>query len=103
MDRQIRYLGLILVMLLGLYPIIELTRVIIVSGRYYFPDMDAQFFAEVAIMWLLYLSIIPVFLFISKHVTSRVSRKRKESPQAPEVSGAPPLNDKEYIRVDYNR
>jgi hypothetical protein len=90
-------------MLLGLYPIIELTRVIIVSGRYYFPDMDAQFFAEVAIMWLLYLAIIPVFLFISKHISIKVSRRKKENPGTTGIAETTVQGEKEYIRVNYNR
>ena len=62
----IKYLSLLLIMLLGLYPIVELTRVIVVSGTYYFPDMDAQFTLEIVLMWILYLSIVPVFLFYSR-------------------------------------
>jgi hypothetical protein len=61
--NQIKYLTLLLIMLLALYPIVELTRVILVSGLIYFPDMADHFAAEIAIMWTFYLSIIPVYIY----------------------------------------
>jgi len=78
MYRTVRYLGLVLIMLLALYPIAELTRVILVSGEYYFPEMKGQFGAEIAIMWLLYLSIIPVFLLLNTHNLRNYRRKREK-------------------------
>lgn len=63
---KLRFLGLALIMLLGLYPIAELTRVILISGYAYYPNMNVQFIVEIIIMWLLYLAIIPVFLFTSR-------------------------------------
>ena len=42
---------------LTLYPVAELSRVIILYNRAY-PDW--QFMAELVIMWVLYLSMIPV-------------------------------------------
>jgi len=53
-------------MLLGLYPVVELTRVIIVGGTYYFPEMRFKFATEITVMWVLYLAIIPVFLMINR-------------------------------------
>jgi hypothetical protein len=53
-------------MFLGSYPVIELTRVIVVSGTSYYPDMKGWFTFEIAGMWLLYLSIIPVYLFFTR-------------------------------------
>ena len=44
-----KFLVILLVMLLALYPIVELTRFIIVCFRY-FPDMMAQFRLELALM-----------------------------------------------------
>lgn len=57
-----KHLGLSLIMLLGLYPIIELTRIIILNGWTIWPEMKGCFWTEIAIMWTLYLAIIPVFL-----------------------------------------
>jgi hypothetical protein len=103
MYRSIKYLGLVLVMLLGLYPIAELTRVIIVSGTFYFPDMNGQFTAEIAIMWTLYLCIIPIFLLINSRKIRYYLRARKETLKR---DGRQSLSiSKEnagFIRVDYN-
>ncbi len=60
---MIKHLKLVMIMLLSAYPIVELTRVIRVSGQFYFPEMDGQFIAEIVIMWILYLSI-PLIYYI---------------------------------------
>jgi hypothetical protein len=99
----IKYLGLALVMLMGLYPIVELTRVIIVNGQYYFPEMSAQFNAEVAIMWVLYLGIIPVYLIVSNYIL-RVPSKTKKEALKPVKDRRPSLlleEKADYIKVDY--
>jgi hypothetical protein len=53
-------------MVLALYPVVELTRVILVAGALYFPDMHISFAIEIALMWALYLAIIPAFLILEK-------------------------------------
>jgi uncharacterized membrane protein len=78
MYRSIRFLGLVLIMLLALYPIAELTRVILVSGEYYFPEMKGQFGAEITIMWAMYVSIIPVFLLLTAHRVRRYQKQKRE-------------------------
>jgi len=52
-----------LVMGLGLYPVAELTRVIWTISFAYEPGRLTTWIVETAIMWLLYLSIIPVMIF----------------------------------------
>ncbi len=104
MYQQIKYLGLALIMLLGLYPIIELTRVIIISGEAYFPEMKGQFAAEIAIMWILYLSIVPVFLFVHSRIMRYYSPKTEESRKhsgRKEPSFRIEDGRGEYIRVQY--
>lgn len=61
-------LTLSLIMSGGLYPTVELTRVILVSGTYYYPGMTHYFYLEIAGMWIFYLAIIPVFLLFAKGV-----------------------------------
>ena len=78
MYRSIKLLGLALIMLMALYPIAELTRVILVSGEYYFPEMKGQFGAEITIMWAMYLSIIPVFLLINNRRLRSYQKKKRE-------------------------
>lgn len=106
MYRYIKYLGLTLVMLLALYPIAELTRVILVSGEYYFPEMRGQFGAEIAIMWILYLSIVPVFLFISSRRIRNYRRMKmeilKQNKSKRDTSSSQGVSE-EYIRVDYSK
>ncbi len=105
MYRKIKYLGLALVMLLGLYPIAELTRVIIVSGEFYFPEMKGQFAAEIAIMWILYLSIVPVFLLFNNHRLRNYRTMKNELSKRNEAENSGSLSHKEkvdYIRVNYN-
>jgi hypothetical protein len=104
--QYIKYLGLDLVMLLGLYPVAELTRVIIVSGTYYFPEMHGQFAVEIALMWILYLSIIPVFLFINGRGLHIMSDVNKEAPgKRGKRNIAVPLfkNPDDIIRVNYEK
>lgn len=106
MYRNIKYLVLILVMLLGLYPIIELTRVIIVSGEIYFPEMTGQFVAEIAIMWTLYLSIAPVFLVFNNHKLRHYRKMKREmlkQNRAKKDLGLSSGEKVDYIRVDYSR
>ena len=66
-------------MFLGSYPVVELTRVIAVSGTYYFPDMQGWFVFEIAGMWLLYLAIIPVYLFFTRPIFILNRKKANES------------------------
>jgi flagellar biosynthesis/type III secretory pathway M-ring protein FliF/YscJ len=106
MYRNLKYLVLTLVMLLGLYPIAELTRVIVVSGEYYFPDMKGQFIAEIAIMWALYLAIVPVFLVFNNHSIRNYRAQRKEAlkkAQAKKTSDLEHNANSDYIRVNYSR
>jgi hypothetical protein len=72
---KLRYLPLLAIMILGSYPVIELTRVIVVSGTYYFPDMKGWFALEIAAMWIFYLSIIPVYLLFTQPSFSLFRRK----------------------------
>ena len=90
-------------MLLGLYPIAELTRVIIVSGRYYFPDMDGQFIVEIAVMWVLYLLIIPVYLMINNHIKSDIQKNRSamKSDTTRRQDSTFPGGGSKVIRVEY--
>jgi len=59
----IRALIIALVMCLGLYPAAELTRVIWIVSFAYDPSRLATWVAETAIIWLLYLSIIPIMIY----------------------------------------
>ncbi len=63
---KIRYFPLIAIMFLGSYPVVELTRVIVVSGTHYYPEMQGWFAFEIAGMWLFYLSIIPIYLLFTR-------------------------------------
>ncbi len=54
-----KWLIIMLVMLLAFYPIGELTNYILKASPFY-PELLTQFKLEIAIMWVLYLSIIPV-------------------------------------------
>ena len=106
MYGSLKYLGLALVMLLGLYPIAELTRVILVSGMFYFPEMQGQLYAEVAVMWILYLSIVPVFLMFNGRNLSGARRtsKPESAPGAQNLSpDTLPNNKDQYIPVKYIR
>ena len=105
MYHRIKYLGLVLVMLLGLYPIAELTRIIVVGGEYYFPNMKGQFGAEVALMWVLYLSIVPVFLLVNNTRLRRYRNKKSEILRQAEMKRNLSLltqRKEDYIRVDYH-
>ena len=61
---MIKGLFIALVMFLGAYPIIELTRVIVISEfiRHIHTDEIPlwQFGLEIGLMWVVYLSIIPI-------------------------------------------
>ncbi len=66
---KLKHLIVVLVMLLGLYPILELTRFITAYmneagevGYYVFPAITPLYIAELAVMWFLYL-LIPVVLY----------------------------------------
>lgn len=63
---RLRYFPLLAIMFLSSYPVVELTRLIIVSGSLYYPEMQGWFVFELAGMWLLYLSIIPVYLYFTR-------------------------------------
>jgi len=52
-----------LVMCLGLYPAAELTRVIWTISFAYDPGRLITWVAETAIIWLLYLSIVPIMIY----------------------------------------
>jgi hypothetical protein len=77
MYRRLKYLGLVMIMLLALYPIAELTRVIVISGTFYFPEMKWQLVSEVTIMWFLYLSIVPVFLLFNNRKIRHLRKLRR--------------------------
>ena len=55
-----------LVMCLGLYPLAELTRVIWTISFVYDPSRLATWIAETVFMWLLYLSIVPVMIYLRR-------------------------------------
>ncbi len=104
MYRQLKYLGMVLIMLLGLYPIAELTRVILVSGTYYFPGLKSQLIAEIIIMWTLYLSIAPVFLLFNNRNLRHFRKWRKEIQKQnsnPAVLNSLSKPKSDYIRVKY--
>ena len=63
---RIKALIIALVMCLGLYPAAELTRVIWTISFVYDPSRLITWVAETAIIWLLYLSIIPVMIYYSR-------------------------------------
>lgn len=65
-SARIRVLIIALVMCLGLYPATELTRVIWVISFAYDSSRLATWIAETVMIWVLYLSIIPVMLYSSK-------------------------------------
>jgi hypothetical protein len=105
MYRQIKYLALFLVMLLGLYPIAELTRVILISGEFYFPHMKGQFGAEIAIMWTLYFSIIPVYLLVNSRKLRHYNHKKNillKKAGALKKPDMPSKDAADYIRVNYS-
>ncbi len=70
--RHRRLLGLILIMLLTLYPAVELTRVIVVAGPLYFPQMQGKFVYEIVTLWVMYLLMIPVYLWITADASKRL-------------------------------
>ena len=51
---------ILLVMVLGFYPVFELTRIIVVDGMRIYPDKLPQFIFEIVFMWVFYLGIIPL-------------------------------------------
>ena len=57
---MIKGLFIALVMFLGAYPIIELTRMIIFYWRHIDTGFVGVGIGEIIIMWILYLSIIPI-------------------------------------------
>lgn len=72
---SLKYLSLILIMLLALYPIAELTRVITIDEliRHLNPEINiGNFYAEITIMWILYLCIIPAYLWITSKKGYRI-------------------------------
>ena len=60
---KIKGLIIALVMCLGLYPVAELTRVVWTISFAYDPSRLTTWVAETAIIWLLYLSIIPIMIY----------------------------------------
>ena len=54
-------------MLCGLYPIAELTRIILVAWEWYYPAMGGKFILEIALMWLMYLGIIPLYIWVTRY------------------------------------
>ena len=61
-----RILVLLLILALPLYPCIELTRIILVNGWTLWPEQTGLFKAEIAVIWFLWLLIIPVYLKFTK-------------------------------------
>jgi hypothetical protein len=72
LKKKARYFTLTIVMLLGLYPICELTKTILVGGLHYYPELSWQFAIELTLMWTMYLSIIPVFVKLSSPNLNRL-------------------------------
>ena len=61
-----KFLIILLVILLTLYPIVELTRVIVISEiilRVHPEIPQSQFITELVVMWLFYLGIIPILVW----------------------------------------
>lgn len=63
MRTKLYYLFLLFVMLVNLYPALELTRVIVLGGMKYYPFMINNFRLEIVTLWALYLSVIPIGLW----------------------------------------
>lgn len=62
-----RWLVLAIIMLCGLYPVLELTRMILVAWEWYYPAMGGEFIREIALMWLMYLGIIPLYIWVTRY------------------------------------
>jgi len=61
-----RWLVLLAIMLCGLYPIAELTRIILVAWEWYYPAMGGEFLRELIIMWGMYIGIIPFYIYVTR-------------------------------------
>ncbi len=67
-SNKISYIivGLLLIMLLVLYPTIELSRMILINGWSLFPELKYSFVMELVIIWICYFAIIPTYLLVMK-------------------------------------
>jgi hypothetical protein len=68
--KVLKCLTIFLIMALAAYPILELTRIIVVNGWTLWPEMKGLFWLEIILMWILYLSIPAIYL-----VTERTLRR----------------------------
>ena len=62
--REVKILTVVSAMLLTLYPIIELTRLIMIYWQFAGSVFNIEAILELSIMWTLYLAIVPVLCFI---------------------------------------
>lgn len=61
----VRILLILIVMLLNLYPAVEMTRVILFSGTHYYPAlMLMEYRIEIALIWTCWLLTIPALIGI---------------------------------------
>jgi len=71
MTKLIYWLFVLIIMAFHSYPTMELTRVIIIGGMKVYPYSIPEFWAEIAVMWLCYLSIIPIAIWLKRYIVSR--------------------------------
>ncbi len=62
----------------SLYPPIELSRVIVQSGMYYYPQLKGMLWIEVAVIWFFYLLSIALILAVLYY--RRLSENTSSSP-----------------------
>ena len=65
-DKGVKTLVMALIMCLGFYPAAELTRVIWTISFAYDPNRLTTWVTETAIIWLLYLAIIPALIYFNR-------------------------------------
>jgi len=65
-DKGVKTLVMALIMCLGFYPAAELTRVIWTISFVYDPNRLTTWVTETAIIWLLYLAIIPALIYFNR-------------------------------------
>ena len=76
-SRILKILIIAVVMALSLYPIAELTRVIWTISYVHYPSRLMIWIAETAIMWMLYLSMIPVMIWWNRQL-QRIDSCRRD-------------------------
>jgi hypothetical protein len=104
-ESKKKYLLLLILMLLGLYPIAELTQLILVSGVYYYPELKGQFVGEIVVMWALYAAVIPVFLGFAGQNARRFRKPFIAGPELryKEPTATPRDGGQEHIPVRFIR